>query len=242
MARRPRVSVPKPPPKHKSIPLRYKPTREQYDAMVKAALEDSSLKSIAGKVGLHWRIVKRGMDHGFIEECGPEFVPVRSILAEHDADTRVQRDNAIATMLAIHEQKSRDRNAARLEEALAVKILRGALVNASLAVYESATAHAKIGPAVQASILALVEQGKVKIEALQAILESQVGLTTGLVRLSDSMQKLMSMEHDLFDREERERALAEGKRDAIPAEKLHANLLSSVVNIQDRIHARRRVA
>ncbi len=231
-----------PEPKRKSIHLRYKPTREQYDAMIKAALEDPALKSIAGKVGLHWRVVKRGMDHGFIEECGPEFGPIRAIISKHDESTRDARQDAIAALLAIHEKKSRDRNEARLEEALAVKILRGALVNASLAVYESAMAHAKIGPAVQATLLSLVEGGKISVSALQGILESQVGLTTGLVRLSDSMQKLMSMEHDLFDREERERALAEGKRDAIPAEKLHANLLSSVVNIQDRIHARRRVA
>lgn len=230
------------PTKHPNIAQRYKPTKQQYDAMVKAALEDPALKSIAGKVGLHWRIVKRGMDHGFIEECGPEFKPIREFLVNRDINTRAERDAVIAALLAAHEAGARDRAAARLEEAVAVKVLRGAIINASLAVYESATAHAKIGPAVQAALLGMVQDGKIPVSALQGILESQVGLTTGLVRLSDSMQKLMAMEHDLFDREERERALAEGKRDAIPAEKLHANLLSSVVNIQDRINARRRVA
>lgn len=233
-------SVPSPKPtKHPNIATRYKPTKAKYDEMVKAALEDPTLRPISAKVGLHWRIVKRGLDHGFIEECGPEFGPIRAILAKHDEDTRVQRDNAIAALLAVHEQKSRDRNAARLEEAVAVKILRGALVHTALSVYESATAHAKISPAVQATMLSLVEGGKLTPAALQGILESQVALTTGLAKLTDSMSKLFAMEHDLFDREEREAAALAGKRNEVPVAELHANMMGSVTNIQDRLKARR---
>lgn len=220
----------------------FKPSWKQYQAMLKAYVDEPSYAAVTRVTGINVKHVKKSFELGWLE-CGPKFVPIRELLADDERKVAAARKDTVDAMLALHEAARQDRIEVMKQEAITVQVLRASALRTGLTLHETVTALVEVSPAIHATILSLVEGGKVPLAALQALMEAQVNMTTGLVRLTDSVQKLMSMEADIFDRERRESdAAAAGKADKVSPDVLHANMLGSVTNIQDAYKRRKGAA